>query len=88
MVKTDCFAYGNDGCDSYCCARNVMLCRHSKGACPSFKDRDAYLAELHRINGTTDMPTIIAAYSAADPDKRRERWESIVRRVKGETDGR
>ena len=88
MVKTDCFAYGNDGCDSYCCARNVMLCRHFKGVCPSFKPRDEYQAELMRINGTTNMQEIIAAYSAADPDKRRERWLAIVKRVKGETDGR
>lgn len=84
MVKTDCFAYGNDGCDSYCCARNVMLCRHFKGVCPSFKLRDEYLAELIRINGTTNMADIIAAYSAADPDKRRERWLAIVKRLKGE----
>ena len=84
MVKTDCFAYGNDGCDAYCCARNTMLCRHGDHKCESFKPRDEYLAELQRINGTTDMPTIIAAYSAADPDKRRERWMAIVQRVKGE----
>ena len=88
MVKTDCFAYGNDGCDSYCCARNVMLCRHFKGVCPSYKERESYLAELVRINGTTNMSDIIAAYSAADPDKRRERWAAIVKNVKGETDGR
>lgn len=61
-----------------------MLCRHFKGVCPSFKTRESYLAELMRINGTTNMQEIIAAYSAADPDKRRERWLDIVKRVKGE----
>lgn len=92
MVKTDCFAYRNDGCNAHCIALNgkdeangkdesSLACRKGK-TCFSYKNINAYEAELIRINGTTDMATIIAAYSAADPDKRRERWLAIVKQVK------
>ena len=91
MVKTDCFAYCNDGCNPECTARNPakdgsIPCRKGKN-CHAFKTRASYEAELMRINGTTNMHDIIAAYSAADPDKRRERWNAIVRAAKGENDG-
>jgi len=92
MVKSDCFAYGNSGCDAECSALNPtkdgnIPCRYGK-KCHAYKTSKSYQAELIRINGTTDMPTIIAAYSAADPDKRRERWLAIVQRVKGESNGK
>lgn len=88
MVKTNCFAYRNNGCEAECSARNPtkngdIPCRYGK-KCHAFKTLESYEDELMRINGTTDMQQIIAAYSAADPDKRRERWLAIVQKVKGE----
>ena len=68
MVKTDCFAYENDGCEPYCIARNKLDCRQGD-KCFSYKKREEYEKELMRINGTTDMSKILDRYAAGHVEK-------------------
>lgn len=47
-----------------CSALNEALCekKRTKGRCPFFKPRDAYLNDLFNRHGTTDMNAIVSAY--------------------------
>ena len=68
MVKTDCFAFVNDGCNTDCKILTSLVCRSNK-TCPFYKIQTQRDAELRKIHGTTDLSEIGAQYAAGHIEK-------------------
>jgi len=68
MVKTDCFAFINDGCNTDCHILTSLVCRSNK-SCPFYKSQNKFDSELRKINGTTNLDEIRAHYAAGHVEK-------------------
>ena len=71
MVKTDCFAYLNDGCNPDCKILTSLVCRSNK-TCSFYKSQSKRDEELRQIHGTTDLSEIGAQYAAGHVEKEGE----------------
>ena len=68
MVKSDCFAFVNDGCNTDCHILTYLYCR-SNTICPFYKTQKQFDSDLVKYNGTTDLDAIKATYAAGHVEK-------------------
>ena len=68
MVKSDCFAFINDGCNTDCHILTYLYCR-SNTSCPFYKTQKRFDSDIMEHNGTTDLDAIKATYAAGHVEK-------------------